>query len=113
MLNLRMNSSIQKPNSLILTQTQFVLPNIVTCSPGNKTTLIDNLSINSLEYYALDPFPTNRTLVGAVYLWSQSSWMVPVDVMVNVSEQKISIAVYNPTSSSFAIEIVRCLFFWQ
>ena len=102
-----------KPIPLLVTQSQVTLPTSVVCTAGNKTTILDNVLISSLEYQALDPMPSNRTLVGAVYLFTNNSWMIPVDILVDKGSQRISVVVYNPTSTTFTIERIRLLMFWE
>ena len=91
-------------------QIQGSLPTSVTVS-ANSSALISDLDLANLSGSALDPVPTNKTLKSAILLWASNGYMVSTDLLIGGG--KITIRLYNMSSSSQIISTIRFLTFWQ
>ena len=102
-----------KPIPTLVTQTQVTFGSTLTCNAHEKISALSNISLSALTYNALDPMPTGRTLIGVNFLWTNSGILVPVDILVNRSDQTISIQLYNPSDSAVTFSGLRLLMFWE
>lgn len=105
------NGTCNKPQDYLILFHQLTLLSAVTIEGRNSYTVLSNTDLTTFEYYALDYVPTGRTLVGAIYCWSNGSNCIPVDTLV--INGKLSLTLYNLKSESITLTTVRLLCFWK
>ena len=105
------DGTCNKPQDYLILLHQLLLPSAVTIDGLNTAVVLLNADLTTLEYQTLDRIPTGRTLVGAIYCWSNGSVCLPVDTLVQ--NGKVSLSLYNITSTSRTFTTIRLLCFWK
>ena len=102
-LETRMDEAIE------IHQVQVNLPSAINVSANGLYYLMQDVDIRTLPYNALDDISgMTKTLVGAVFLWTNRSYGIATDLLV--SDGKLSVRCYFMASGT--VNAVRLLTFW-
>lgn len=104
-------SIINPMNDCILIQ--GILKTSVTIPAGNIEAVVSSGSdiSNIFSALSLGYIPTDRKLVGAVFLWANGSTLAAADTLIQ--NGKLTLRLYNFASTSVNVTSIRLLTFWE